>query len=100
MTLGADAGDTFRLVVGQALGYVVAGGVLGLAGALALSRLISGLLFGVSLPDPATLVAGFLFWCWWLPRRPAFRHAGQPKWTPSQRYAETRSFRLLEISNH
>lgn len=59
MTLGADAGDTFRLVVGQALGYVVAGGVLGLAGALALSRLISGWLFGVSLPDPATLVAGF-----------------------------------------
>ena len=59
MALGADAGDTFRMVVGQALGYVVAGGVLGLAGALALSRLISGLLFGVGLLDPATLVAGF-----------------------------------------
>lgn len=59
MALGADAGDTFRLVVGQALGYVVAGGVLGLAGALAVSRLISGLLFGVSLLDPVTLIAGF-----------------------------------------
>lgn len=58
MGVGADAGDTFRLVVGQALGYVVAGAVLGLAGALAVSRLISGLLFGASLLDPATLVAG------------------------------------------
>jgi putative ABC transport system permease protein len=44
----------FRLVVGQGM-KVVAGGLLaGLLAALALSRLMSGLLFGVGAADPPT----------------------------------------------
>jgi len=56
MALGADAGRTFRLVVGQTLLYVLAGGAVGVAGAVAVSRLVRGLLFEVSPLDPATLV--------------------------------------------
>jgi hypothetical protein len=60
MALGADAGRTFRLVVGQTLLYVLAGGAVGVAGAVAVSRLVRGLLFEVSPLDPATLVGVLL----------------------------------------
>ena len=56
MALGADARLTFRLVVGQTLAYVLAGGVLGVAGSFFASGLIRGLLYEVSPLDPATLV--------------------------------------------
>ncbi|MCG8469775.1 MAG: FtsX-like permease family protein, partial [Gemmatimonadetes bacterium] len=45
------------LVIRQALLPVIIGSAIGLASALALSRLMSGLLFGVSGTDPVT-VAG------------------------------------------
>lgn len=54
--LGSDAPRTFRLVVGQTLGYVVVGGIVGIVGALFTSRIVRGLLHEVSPLDPLTLV--------------------------------------------
>jgi putative ABC transport system permease protein len=56
IALGADPRSVVRLVVGGALGLAAAGVLLGLVGALAGTRLLSGLLFGVEATDPVTLV--------------------------------------------
>lgn len=55
MALGANSSDILRLVVGTGLRLVLIGGAIGLAGALVLTQLLSGLLFGVSARDPITL---------------------------------------------
>jgi predicted permease len=52
IALGARRADVLRLVVGQGMKMVLAGVVLGLAGALALTRLVSSFFFGVSAADP------------------------------------------------
>jgi putative ABC transport system permease protein len=57
MALGARRGEVFRLVLGQALGLAAVGMVLGIAGALALTRLLAGQLYGLSPNDPATYAA-------------------------------------------
>jgi putative ABC transport system permease protein len=57
LALGAQGRDVLRLAVGQALRLVCAGAVVGLLGALALTRVMSSLLYGVSATDPATLAA-------------------------------------------
>jgi predicted permease len=54
MALGARSGDVLRLVVGQGMALIVVGGAIGLALALALSRVVTGLLFNVSATDPLT----------------------------------------------
>jgi putative ABC transport system permease protein len=53
MALGAERGRVLRLVVGQGVGVALLGIALGTAGALALSRVLTSLLYGVSEHDPA-----------------------------------------------
>jgi len=57
VALGASSGQVLKLVLRQGLLLGALGILLGLAGALALTRLMSGLLFGVNATDPATLGA-------------------------------------------
>ena len=79
MALGAQRGHVLQMVMGQGLGLTVLGIGLGLAGALALTRLIETLLFGISATDPLTfiaiallLMAVALLACW-IPARRAAR---------------------------
>jgi putative ABC transport system permease protein len=62
MALGAQPAEVRRLVVGQGMVLALAGAALGMVGALGLTRLMSGLLYGVRASDPATFLAacGFL----------------------------------------
>ena len=57
MALGAQSHQVRRMVVRQGLVLAVVGVGIGLVGALALARLISSLLYGVTPNDPVTLVA-------------------------------------------
>jgi putative ABC transport system permease protein len=54
VALGASPGTLVRSVVGGAMRVALPGVIIGVAGALALTRLISSLLFGVSATDVAT----------------------------------------------
>jgi putative ABC transport system permease protein len=56
MALGAQRRDVLQMVVGHAMALTVTGIVFGGIGALALSRLMSGLLFATKPADPATFV--------------------------------------------
>jgi putative ABC transport system permease protein len=78
LALGAQRGDVLRLVILQCLQLAFAGLALGLAAALALTRLLKNLLFGVSATDPSTfavmallLVFVALLACWIPARRAA-----------------------------
>jgi putative ABC transport system permease protein len=55
MALGAQRGDVLRLVLRGGLRWSGIGLVLGVGAALALGRLMSGLLYGVTAADPLTL---------------------------------------------
>jgi putative ABC transport system permease protein len=57
MALGAQARDVLRMVIRQGLGLALTGVVLGIIGAFVLTRLMEGLLFGVSATDPVTFSA-------------------------------------------
>ena len=54
IALGAQPQDIFKLVIGHGLMLTVIGVSVGLAGAWAVTRVMSNLLFGVSTTDPAT----------------------------------------------
>jgi predicted permease len=54
--LGAQQSDILRLVIGQGVALALAGTAVGLGGALALTRVMSTLLFHVSATDPATFI--------------------------------------------
>ncbi len=58
MAVGAGTGDILRLIVREGLGLAIGGVMVGIAGAAALTRLLRGLLFGVSALDPWTFGAG------------------------------------------
>jgi putative ABC transport system permease protein len=57
MALGARASDVRSLVVSQALRLGAAGLTIGIAGALAVTRVLDSLLFGVSASDPLTFAS-------------------------------------------
>ena len=57
MALGAKRFDVLSMVVRQGMILVVLGVGIGLLGAVALTRVMSSLLFGVTAKDPATFVA-------------------------------------------
>jgi putative ABC transport system permease protein len=54
MALGAQPLHVLRLIFGQSLMMLLVGTLIGLAGAFALTRLMSTLLFGVTATDPLT----------------------------------------------
>jgi predicted permease len=57
IALGARPGDVLGLVVRQGAGLTALGVAAGLAAALGLARLLSGMLYGVSAADPLTFAA-------------------------------------------
>jgi len=57
MALGATSRDVIGMVLGQGVRLAAAGVAAGIIGALAITRVIATLLFGVSPRDPGTLVA-------------------------------------------
>src|SRR5437870_11102430 len=60
VALGASASDVRRLVLGEGLRLGGLGAALGLAGAMAATRLLRGLLFGVHALDPASMLGATL----------------------------------------
>jgi len=56
MALGARRGDVLRLVLGHGSKLTLLGVAIGTAGALGLTRFLSGLLFGVRPTDPLTFL--------------------------------------------
>ncbi len=79
LAVGAQRSDIRALVVGQGMKLLLIGLALGIAGALATSRLLTGLLFQVQATDPAmyagvsALLAFAALVASWLPARRAAR---------------------------
>jgi putative ABC transport system permease protein len=57
MALGAGPGEVVSLIVRKALILISLGLIIGLAGSLALTRVIKSALVGVTATDPATFIA-------------------------------------------
>ena len=79
LALGAKRADIVGLVLGRGLRLSLAGSLIGLAGALALTRYLKSLLYGVTPHDPATLAVGSVVVVFvalaaaWLPARRAMK---------------------------
>jgi predicted permease len=79
MALGAQRGDVLRLILGAGVKTALLGVATGIAAAIGLTRLMTGMLYGVTATDPLTfagvavlLVAVALFACY-IPARRAMR---------------------------
>jgi ABC-type antimicrobial peptide transport system permease subunit len=57
MALGAKRADVLRLVLTEATKLIVIGVVLGVAAALALTKAMASLLYGVSAADPSIFLS-------------------------------------------
>ena len=79
MALGASPRDVARLVLAGGLRAIVAGMIIGLGGALLLTRYLETLLFGIDARDPATfasavgVLAGVALMAHLIPLRRALR---------------------------
>jgi putative ABC transport system permease protein len=79
IALGARTAEVLRLVIVQGMRLVLVGGLIGLVGALVMSRVLQSLLFDISPTDPVTfalipiLLAGTALLACWLPARRAAR---------------------------
>lgn len=77
MALGARPNDVLRMILRQGMTLVLGGVATGLLGALALTRLMKSLVFGIGATDPLTFVLVPLLLCavallaCWLPARRA-----------------------------
>jgi len=56
LALGAERRSILQMVLGQGLGLVIVGAAVGLVGAVVVSHLMTGLLYGVRPTDPLTFV--------------------------------------------
>jgi ABC-type antimicrobial peptide transport system permease subunit len=57
MALGAEIKDILRLIVSEGMKPALTGVAIGLAGALALGRVLASLIYGISATDPLTFTA-------------------------------------------
>ena len=79
VALGASSGEVLRLIVGRSLRFVAIGTAIGVAGALGLTRFLSGLLYDVKASDPMTFalavvaLLGVAFVASYVPARRATR---------------------------
>ena len=79
VSLGAGRGAVIRLLLWGGLRVVLVGGAIGMLLAIGLSRLLEGMLFGVTALDPLTLGAvpafliGVTILAAWIPARRAGR---------------------------
>ena len=63
MALGAQRSDVLNSVVGQGMRWVLIGGLIGLLGSFALTRVLTSVLFNVAPTDPLTFVTVTLSLC-------------------------------------
>jgi len=86
ISLGASRGVVLRLVIGQGMALAVAGCAAGMVGALALTRLMTRLLYGVRPTDPLSFVAvGLLL----------VAIAGLATWIPARRATKVEPMQAL-----
>jgi len=79
IALGAESRSILQMVLRQGLGLAIAGAAVGLVGALIVSHLMAGLLYGVGPTDPVTfagvavLLIGVALLACYIPARRAVR---------------------------
>jgi putative ABC transport system permease protein len=59
MALGAERSDVLRLIIGQGMGLVLGGMLVGTVGAFLMAKLLTNFLYGVTATDPATFITTF-----------------------------------------